>query len=604
MRTATPSTAAGTPGGTGATSGAKSTTGPKLIVPKRSRRWLRLVIPPLAVIALVLLGAGFYRFGEPDKTDKDFLSPDSHADIGAADLAGRVRAAGVTILPEQKTSDALVAAYNGNATLLITTPQLVNGFYLRMIKVLPSTTRVVIVEPDAGAIVDGLLPFRAMHRNYATKVTGPGCSYSPAAKAGPAETVRSQYGYFDYSLGRPVQSCYDDSLVVYERGSVTVTVVGSADPFRNDRLDEHGNSALATGLLTGAPKLIWLDLHHREPPPAVVDNSALAGGPGAPPSLRPVQPGETDQDFPVQNPDLRAPRPPNVNAPDPSEAPARDDPPNPLWYAFPKWVYPTTALLIVGVIALAVAMAIRLGGPVVEPLPVAVRSSETALGRGRLYQRARARSEALQILRDAALARLARLLRLDPGVDRRVLVEAVAARSGWPAEAVAHVLFGRGPDNDAELVAAAANVEQLVEAATAEHPDAAAEQDAATGHPANSAGGPPGTTGAPRPPNGTTGATHGPPAPAGAASAVHGMHAVASAQHGAPSAAGAAQGAGGLQGAGGDVGAVHGGEGAAGGGQGVGEAVASPWNDRSASSASPGTTGQSAPGETDEGEPR
>jgi hypothetical protein len=142
-------------------------------------------------------------------------------------------------------------------------------------------------------------------------------------------------------------------------------------------------------------------------------------------------------------------------------------------------VYPTTALLLLGVLTLAVAMAIRLGGPVLEPLPVAVRSSETALGRGRLYQRARARPEALQILRDAALARLARLLRLDPGVDRRLLTEAVAARSGWAPATVSHVLFGRGPVDDEELVAAAAALERLVEAATSERPEAPAPEDPA-----------------------------------------------------------------------------------------------------------------------------
>ena len=44
-------------------------------------------------------------------------------------------------------------------------------------------------------------------------------------------------------------------------------VVGATDPFRNDRLDEHDNSAFAAGLLAARPRLVWLDLHERYEPP-------------------------------------------------------------------------------------------------------------------------------------------------------------------------------------------------------------------------------------------------------------------------------------------------------------------------------------------------
>ncbi|WP_344619528.1 DUF4350 domain-containing protein [Dactylosporangium salmoneum] len=425
---------------------------------------------------LILLGIAVYKVGQPGLTDDDYLSPGSRADIGAAELAGRVREAGVTIIPERSSSDALVAAFNGNATLLITTPQLMHPLYLRMLKVLPASTRVVIVEPDANAVIEGMLPFQALHRNYAAKAPEPGCGYGPAAQAGAAGVGRTLYGELDPMLGRETQRCYGGSLVVYQREATTVTVVGAADPFRNDRIGERGNARLATGLLTGAPRLVWLDLHHREPPPIVIDDPALNGAPVAPASLRPVQPGDpTERDFPRER---RTPikRPPVVGTPSFQAAQHdSDDPPNPLWVAFPKWVYPTTALLIVGVALLAVAAARRLGAPVVEPLPVVVRSSETAAGRGRLYQRARARPEAIQILREAALGRLGRLLRLDPDGDRAALVETVAARSGWPAAAVGHTLFGPAPENDADLVAAAAALDQLVSAVTTEQAAAPGE---------------------------------------------------------------------------------------------------------------------------------
>jgi hypothetical protein len=249
--------------------------------------------------------------------------------------------------------------------------------------------------------------------------------------------------------------------------------VGSADPFRNDRAAEHGNAKLATALLTGAPRLIWLDLHHREPPPGIDNDPALAGGPAAPPSLRPRQPGDPDDpDFPVKGKGAEPPPPGQGNVGGDDGDQSDNEPPNPLWSAFPPWTYVATALLVLGAVALAVAMARRLGAPVVEPLPVVVRSSETALGRGRLYQRAKARAESLQILRDAAIVRLTRLLRLEPDVARPVLIEAVARSSGWPPAAVEHTLFGPPPDNDPDLVGAAVRLEQLVNAVTTENPGA------------------------------------------------------------------------------------------------------------------------------------
>ncbi|MEV8511330.1 DUF4350 domain-containing protein [Dactylosporangium sp. NPDC051484] len=489
MTTATPTSATGGAPDTPSTSDSPDVPGvfrPKAPRRPRGRRWLRLVVPPAAALLVLLLGTMLYRLEQPGRTDADYLSPGSHAAIGAADLAGRVRAAGVAIIPEHSSSDALVAAYSGDATLLITTPQLMHKYYLRMLKLLPASTRVVIVEPDASTIVDGQLPFLGAQRDYSAKVAAAGCDHAPAARAGRAAVVRTRYGPIRPSLGEEVARCYDGSLVAYRREAATVTVVGSADPFRNDRIGEHGNAELATALLTGAPRLIWLDLHRREPPPLVTDDPGLKGAPAAPPSLRPVQSGEPgDVDFPVEGKTRPRPQRPDSAGGDPGDAPLSEDPPNPLLVAFPKWVYPTTALLVLGVALLAAARARRLGGPVVEPLPVVVRSSETASGRGRLYQRARARPEALQVLRDAALARLVRRLRLDPGVEPPALIEAVAASSGWPPATVGHVLFGPAPANDAELVAAAAHLEQLVDAATTQPsaPGAAPDAGAATTRP-------------------------------------------------------------------------------------------------------------------------
>src|SRR6185503_19025598 len=104
-----------------------------------------------------------------------------------------------------------------------------------------------------------------------------------------------------------------------------------------------------------------------------------------------------------------------------------------------------------------------LGAPIAEPLPIAVRATETVEGRGRLYQRAKARASALSVLRNAAREKLAHLLDLGTNPDREALVAAAAAQSGWPPEAVDEVLFGAEPNDDKTLVEAAARLEALLE---------------------------------------------------------------------------------------------------------------------------------------------
>ncbi|WP_238015229.1 DUF4350 domain-containing protein [Dactylosporangium sp. AC04546] len=452
---------------------------------RRSRRWLRLVLPPAIVLVLILVGTLLYQLEQPDEEDAAYLSPDSTADIGAATLASRVRDAGVRIERTTKSSDALVAAHSGNATLLITTPELVHPYYLRMLKLLPSSTTVVVVEPRTKTLYEGYLPIVSADRQYASVVSAPGCGFAPAAQAGPAAVGRTRYGPVDPGKGRELDRCYDGALVVLSRDSGRIVVVGSADPFRNDRIGEHGNAKLTTGLLTGAPTLIWLDLHRKEPPPLETNDPAVNNDPAAPPSLRPAPSEQSgDSDFPVRGGNSD----PDGGQPQAGGEGDSDDGPNPLLQAFPPWTLVAVALLTAIVLALAVAQARRLGGPVVEPLPVVVRATETVSGRGRLYLRAKARDESLRTLREAAIARMSRLLRLEPDTERPALVDAVAAQSGWPAELVEQTLFGPGPDDDQQLVAAATRLEQLADAVAAQRPSSTAADDPAA--PTDGAAGP------------------------------------------------------------------------------------------------------------------
>jgi hypothetical protein len=105
-------------------------------------------------------------------------------------------------------------------------------------------------------------------------------------------------------------------------------------------------------------------------------------------------------------------------------------------------------------------------------------------GRGRLYERIHARDASLAALRAAAISRIARVL--DPstsasterqlnstGPEADRFVAAIAARTGLNEEAVWAVLYAPSPSDDDALVAAAADLDQLVSAVVWDRPASA-----------------------------------------------------------------------------------------------------------------------------------
>ncbi len=423
--------------------------------PARPRRWLRLVAPLGVVLTLITTTAVTYTLQQPDVTDRAYLSPDSAAAVGGSRLADRLARRGVPVQRRTRTSEALVEAAKGDTTLFIPAPALVHPFYLRMIKLLPASTSVVLVAADRQVLRDGRLPATVAADRLAARAVAPGCGYRPAVLAGTAGVYRTRY-----RSGDALQRCYGGAVTVIRRGSAAVTLVGADDPFRNDRIGEHHNAELATALLAGAPRVIWLDLHHPEARPGYIDDPAVADQPPAPPSLGP---GSPDPDFPL--PDTRD------DAPQPGPGGGETDTPvaseaNPVWQAFPPWVFAAASLATLAMLLLALAAGRRQGDPVAEPLPVLVRTTETVEGRGRLYQRARARGAAAATLRETARGRLAHLMDLPAGTSGAALVAAGARHSGWPEPAVAHALDGPEPADDRELVEAAATIESLLQAVT------------------------------------------------------------------------------------------------------------------------------------------
>jgi hypothetical protein len=258
--------------------------------------------------------------------------------------------------------------------------------------------------------------------------------------------------------------CYAGGLVRGPGPDSAVTVVGAADPFRNDRIAERGNAALAVGLLARTSRVIWLDLHERE----------LLAGPG---TEDPTQVPEADDEAPS---DGRPAGPDGPTGPDGGEPPEPQPEPeqdtaggladNPLARAFPPQVWAAALLVSLALLVLAAASARRLGAPVAEPLPVRVQATETMRGHGRLYRRIRARGPSLEILRESARRRIAEQLGLPSHSDVTDLAERAATHTGLPPQLVRGVLAGPVPETDDELVTAAVAVQDLVRRVTERRP--------------------------------------------------------------------------------------------------------------------------------------
>jgi hypothetical protein len=406
-------------------------------LPKR-RRWLRLVIP-FAVVALVwLLTAVAHAHQDPDLGNPGTLAPDGTGRHGASQLADRLRDAGVRIERVGSSADALRAARAGEATIFVPAPDYLNPAFVLDLAEVPGSRRVVLVRPGARAWLTATLPVGVRTSRFATAVVAPACNAPYARAAGPASVRRDTYDWFN-----PTTRCYGDSLVGFGAGGQELVVVGATDPFRNDRIDEHGNAALATGLLTAFDRVVWVDVHRAEPVP------------------RPD----------IGRPDPRLPPPPQYERDDRD----RTNTGVVLFDAFPVQLWAVLVVLLGGAALLAVARARRLGPPVAEPLPVLVPAAEAVMGRGRLYERINAREASLAALRASAIARIARaidplahgapereLTKPGPATDR--FVAQVASRARVPVEHVVTVLYGPAPDDDDSLLSAVAELDRLLSA--------------------------------------------------------------------------------------------------------------------------------------------
>ncbi|MFG2053448.1 DUF4350 domain-containing protein [Micromonospora sp. NPDC048930] len=410
------------------------------------RRRHRLLIPLGLAVLLIVVTLVFHAVDQPDPDERGFLSPVATGPDGGSRLAEALRGQGVTVRRETDTLRALLATEPGRATLFVPAPELVHPATLEALTLLPSGSRLVLVDPPRRVLAAMGVPLVPTGSRWAARVTTPDadghpCPLAEATRAGRAAADHQRYAA---RAGGTARRCYAGGLVQVP-WSTEVVVIGASDPFRNDRIDEWGNRALATGLLGGPRPLVWLDLPGPAPAP---EGPSWSPTPGDGPA------GGGDGSGDGGRADDRAGAPPPWD--------------NPLWDAFPAWFWALLVQLALAGLLVVLWRARRLGPPVPEPLPVTVRSAETVLGRARLYRRAGARGPAADTLRAAALARLLPRLNLPPDTPPADVAARVAAHTGRDPEQVARLLHGDEPTTDQELLALARDLDALTR--TVVHP--------------------------------------------------------------------------------------------------------------------------------------
>jgi hypothetical protein len=129
----------------------------------------------------------------------------------------------------------------------------------------------------------------------------------------------------------------------------------------------------------------------------------------------------------------------------------------------PDWVRPAGVWLLVCLLVLLLWRGRRHGPLAVEPLPVIVPASETAVGRARLYERSGQYLAAARALRAATLVRLGTALRLGPAAPPGAVVAAVSRLTGRDASGVGSALDVDDVGSGRDLVSAATALQDLEE---------------------------------------------------------------------------------------------------------------------------------------------
>ena len=396
-------------------------------VPARLRRgWRKHRFWIICAAIFVLLSVLGYLVASSGGRSSGTLSITNPAPAGAQAAATILENQGVSVTATDTldaTQQAVRRNGSGNSTVLLHDPN--NVLSAGQVERLAGT-----VQKNGGrlvAVAPGPLSAKALSPELAgtgtaapTATVRPGC---PNPDAVAAETIdggtplagtATSAVTLALHLYRGAQTCFAPSGSPEHGGGFLATnsagdiiALGNPGVVINQNLASRGNAALTFRLLGSTPDLIWYTA--------------------------------TVADIPV------AEQPPSLAE------------------LTPKWIFPA-ALWLLLVAVLGMVWRGRRNGPLVaEPLPVIVKSSETLVGRARLYQDARALGTAAETLRHATLTRLARTLRLGISAEPGAVVLAVAAATGRKHPELQALLRGPAPTTEKQLLSMAVELTALEE---------------------------------------------------------------------------------------------------------------------------------------------
>jgi Domain of unknown function (DUF4350) len=368
------------------------------------RRWRRSRGILVVVLALVVIGVVLAALRP--KVRPEFLDPDSPGQQGTRALAEITRQHGtpVTVVRDVSAAANELGAHP-DAVLVIARSERLGRADLTTLRALPGDR--LLLEPTSDTL-DALAP--GVEQDGVTSGTlDPGCPLPAASAAGPVALIGAEV----YKTPAGATRCYigdgRPSLVQLPVNGANVTVVGSGEPFTNERLTSDGDAALGINLLGSRSNVVWL--LPDPPPPGAAGHKSFT-------ELVP---------FGVKLAFLQT---------------------------------------VIAVVLVALWRARRLGPVVVEPLPVVVRSAEAVEGRARLYRSRRAGDRAAMALRAGALERLTALLGMpksaasDPAMANDIIA-GIAAHTGEAHATIGAALYGPPPVDDAELVRLSGYLDEL-----------------------------------------------------------------------------------------------------------------------------------------------
>ncbi|MFD8229789.1 DUF4350 domain-containing protein [Streptomyces massasporeus] len=311
------------------------------------------------------------------------------------------------------TLDEAATAAGPDTTLLVAAPDLLTpAQQTRLHKAFAGSGSRTVLVASGSASIERLAPgVTADPATSLDSTLAPGCALPAARRAGTADTGGVRYT--TTHLG--ADTCYPSERLATllrlpdDKGNGDTIALGAPDILLNDRLDEQGNASLALQLLGSRPHLVWYL-------PSLSDASATT-------------PDDERSFF-----DLL-----------PS-----------------GWLWGTLQLFVAAALA-ALWRARRLGPLVPEKLPVAIRASETAEGRARLYRKTDARDRAADALRSTTRTRLAPLVGAPVTQTHtpEALLPALSAHLHGNGQDLHALLFGPPPSDDAALIALADRLDAL-----------------------------------------------------------------------------------------------------------------------------------------------